>query len=454
MAQMFDLMIIGAGPGGYATAIAAAKRGLKVALFEKEYLGGTCLNVGCIPTKYLLDKAALLEKIRDVQEDELFRDAGQFSFSRIQKGREKVVEKLVKGVTSLLTATKVTVVKGSAQLLPGPLVVCNGTEYRAKDCIIATGSKPAIIPIPGAHLAIDSTAALSLDTIPRRLVVIGGGVIGLELASAYASFGSQVSIVEMVDELLPFEQKETVRYLRHRLKKRGITILTSAKVAQLTQTGNGISVSLELQKEQQKIECDTVLMAVGRKASLDGIEVKLKLNPDGSILVDDNQKTSIDHIFAIGDVCGGYQLAHVAYAEGETALRAILGNPKPVDLMFTPRCIYTHPTVASVGFTSEQAEKAGFEVATGSFNYEGNGMALAEGASGSATVVMDKNKKTTLGIHIVGEQAAELIAFASLAVKQSMTVEDWENLVVAHPSLAEIVKEAALDAFGHAVHKV
>lgn len=453
----FDLMVLGGGPGGYSSAIEAAKNGLKVVLFEKDTLGGTCLNVGCIPTKYLLDKAATLEKIRGLTGKGVFKDAGSFSFRAIQKGKSEVVEKLVGGVSGLLKANGVTLVRGEVFLAGAGKATCDGMEYTAANVIIATGSVPVSIPIPGAELAIDSTGALALQKIPHRLAVIGGGVIGLELASAFASFGSEVTIVEMLDSLLPSEEKTAADFLVKSLKKRGMKIATGSRVLSIEKSGEAFRVSFQNKDGAGEVKADIVLMAIGRKASFTGLDTAklgLELSERKFIQVDKHMRTNLPNVYAIGDVAGGYQLAHAAYAEAETAVANILGVERSLDVRAIPRCVYTLPCLAAVGLTSAQAAKEGIETAIGIFRYEGNGMALAEGAAGIVCVLMDKSERTTLGVHIVGENASELISMATVAVANRMKLEEWEHLIVAHPSLSEMLREAALDAFGKAIHAI
>ncbi len=453
--EQFDLLVIGGGPGGYSTAIAAGKKGLKVALFEKQYLGGTCLNVGCIPTKYLVDKANAMEKVRELVEKEIFRDAGSFSFRKIIKGKGEVTAKLVKGVQYLLKKSGVTVVSGEAALKADRVVSCNGQDYQGKNVIIATGSVPMMIPIPGHEYCIDSTAALDLADLPDSMVVMGGGVIGLELACAFAAYGTEVTVVEMLPELLPREQPQAVKLVARAMKKRGIRILTGTKMLRVEKNAGGLKAVYEVDGKEETTDCDQVLMAAGRKSNLCGIDAQaLGLAIDGKkcIIVDEHQQTNLPGVYAIGDVAGGLQLAHVAYAEGEAALAHILGEERE-KAKATPACIYANPCFASVGLTTAAAQNAGFEPVMGTFGYEGNGMALAEGASGMVFVVMDKASRKTLGVTIVGENASEMIAYGAAAVENETTLEQWERMIVAHPSLCEMVREAALDAFGAAVHK-
>ena len=454
--ETYDILVLGGGPGGYSLAIAAAKKGQKVALFEKEHLGGTCLNVGCIPTKYLVDKANAMEKVRALVDRGIVRDAGAFSFRKIQRGKDEVTEKLVGGVQFLLKKCGVTVVNGEASLGKGRVVYCGGKEYTGKNVVIATGSVPVTVPIPGHELTIDSTGALKLERLPRRMAVMGGGVIGLELASAFAAYGTEVTVIEMLPALLLGEQRQAADLVVSALKKRGIRILTGAKMLRVEKGEAGLRAVYELDGKQDAVEADQVLMAVGRRPNLSGIDAEalgLKLSEKKYVLVDEAQRTNLDGVYAVGDVAGGIQLAHAAYAEGEAALTHILTGKAPEDRAPVPSCIYTIPCFAAVGWNTESAREAGLDPVLGTFDYSANGMALAEGASGRVFVVADRATKRTLGVTIVGENASELIAFGALAVERRLTLADWERMVVAHPSLAEMVREAALDAFGAAVHK-
>lgn len=454
--KKYDVIIIGGGPGGYSAAIKAAKEGLKTLLFEGENIGGTCLNVGCIPTKYLLDKAASIEKIRQLAGDGTLEAAGFYSFKKIQKGKSEVVKKLTGGVRYLLKANGVTVVEKPAVLKEPTTVECEGTLYKGENIIIATGSEAAKIPVLGADHTVMSKEALELLKVPRRLVVIGGGVIGMELASAYCSFGSKVTVIEVLSELFPMEDRKAVSYLERELKKQGIQILCGTKVKEVRKT-DAYLVGYESVDGRScgEVPADVVLMATGRNPSFRGIDVErlgLELTEKGELAVNEFMQTSLPHVYAVGDVTGGYQLAHAAYAEGETAVAHILGKEAPVDFCAIPRCIYTIPPFAAVGLGEKEAKEQGIEVAVGEFPYTGNGMALAEGANGVVRVIMDPKDQTTLGAQIVGACAPEMISFASLAVKKRLTFEEWQQLLVAHPSLSEMVKEAACDCFGKSIH--
>ena len=453
--ETFDILVIGGGPGGYSLAIAAARKGLKVALFEKEHLGGTCLNIGCIPTKYLVDKANTLEKLRGLVKKEIFMEAGSLNYQQVQKGKSDVTAKLVGGVSFLLKKRGVTVITGEAVLKADRVVECGGQQYSGKNVVIATGSVPMMIPVPGYEYCIDSTGALALPTLPASMVVMGGGVIGLELACAFAAYGTQITVVEMMPELLPREQKEAVRILTREMKKLGIGLKTGAKMLRIEKNGQLLRAVYEIGGAEESVDCEQVLMAAGRRTNLTGIDAQalgLALDQKHCIVVDDHLRTNLPGVYAIGDVVGGYQLAHAAYAEGEAALADILGEDKPYGTMPVPVCTYTLPVLASVGLTTEAAAQAGYEPVMGSFDYSANGMALAEGAVGRVFVVADKATTKTLGVTIVGENSSEMIAFAAAAVAEGWTTDQWEKTIVAHPSLCEMVREAALAAFGRSVH--
>ena len=431
-----ELIIIGGGPGGYTAALAAARAGKSVCLFEKDALGGTCLNVGCIPTKYLLDRANALEKIRSMTEEGVLRGAGEYSFKRVMKGKAPVIEKLGAGIASMLRSAKVEVVRGTASFKNANTVLCNGEEYSAEDVIIATGSSPIKLPFRGSEYCIDSTAALSLTKLPKKLCIIGGGVIGLEFASAFSAFGSEVTVIEMMDSILPREEKSAVDLLARSLTAKGIKIKCSVKVESVEKCGDAYTV----RTSAGNIDADCVISAAGRRANTEGLALEnagITPEKNGTIAVNEYLETRIPHIFAIGDVIGGYMLAHAAYAEAEVAVSNILGNKKELDHRIMPRCVYTIPPLAAVGVTSENG-------ALGRFDYRGNGLAVAEGESGCVFAVMNKETKKTVGFTLVGAAAPEMIAEASIAVECGYTQDDWRALTVAHPSLSESLREAAL----------
>ena len=457
-ADTFDLAIIGGGPAGYSAALLAAKYGKKVVLFESDHVGGTCLNVGCIPTKYLADKASVIDRIRQLSEEKIFDQAGRFSYRKIQQGKQETVEKLVSGVENLLKSAKVTVIKGEAKLIDHNLVECNSEKYDSLNVLISTGSVSWFPDIPGSEgNIIGSTEALALEKVPGSTVIIGGGVIGLELASIFSSFGSKIVVVELLDELLPKEDRNAITEMRKLLVKKGITITTSAKNLSISVNGGKKKVEFEKSGEKLQAEADCIIGATGRRASLKGIDAKklgLQLDAKGNIIVDGNMKTNIPGVYAAGDVVGGWQLAHAAYKEAEIAVNGMFGKEGSVDETPMPRCVYTNPPVASVGITIQEASAAGKECIVGSFPYAANGMALAEGArDGTAWVIIDKKTGEVLGAHIVGTGSTELIGTAAMAIATKTTASQWAEMIVAHPTLSEILHEAAMSCVGRSVHK-
>ncbi len=450
--KKFDVIVIGGGPGGYTAAAGLSRAGRSVCLFEADRLGGTCLNVGCIPTKYLLDKAAVLDRIRELTEAGVLRGAGEYSMKAVIRGRDGVTDRLRSGVTGLLRAAGVTVINKKATLSAG-LTVSDGEEkYCADDVIIATGSTPWCPPFPGSELCRDSTAALTPNKLtdegrfPRRLAIIGGGVIGLELGSAYRSFGAEVTVIEAMPDILGSELPEAAARVRAGLEARGIRFLCGSPVERVERTGDGLRVVTA----GGSVTADAVLAAVGRRARLDGIDAEaIGIRTErGAIVTDGHMRTSVPHIYAVGDVTGRAMLAHAAYAEAAVAVDAIINgeSAEELDLSALPRCIYSSPSISAVGITPEEAEKRGIETVVGRADYAANGMALAENASGCVYVAADKAGGKMLGVFAVGAESCELIDAAALAVRSGMKVQEWRRVIVAHPTLSETLKDAALSA--------
>lgn len=453
---MYDLLVIGGGPAGYAAAIAAGRLGKRVAVFEMERIGGTCLNVGCIPTKYLLDKGAALQRIRQFGYSGIIKETGSFSYSRIVHGKDLVVAKLVDGVTGLMKRYGVELIRRRVEFTVPGGVHCDGKEYAGRNILIATGSKPWTPPIPGIEFGIDSSALLSIDRLPKRLAVIGGGVIGIELASALHAFGSQVTVLEMLPELLPNEEREVIKLLTNHLSRSGISLHTGAKVVSIRQAAEEKHIEWEQNGGHGTKAFDMVLVASGRKPNLDGIafsKLGVKVSTRGNVVTDDRMMTNLPGVYAAGDVAGGWQLAHAAYCEAEIAVSDMFDGHFEGDRSVMPRCIYTIPPFAAVGLTQNEAESQGIKCRVGRFPFSANGMALAEDAeNGIALVVSDAKTDKILGAHIFGEAAHELIATATMAIRCGLTTRQWESVIVPHPSLSEIVQEAALAGRGLARH--
>lgn len=461
MKYEYDIAVIGGGPGGYAAAIKGAKLGAKVVLFEKNKIGGTCLNVGCIPTKCLLEKAALLERIRHNVQTGVFKEPGLFSWRKILQEKDDVVSKLTSGVEGILKSYDITTIKAEAKLCAPHLIRTETTdEYLAENIIIATGSKNFIPPISGidGRNIIDSTQALALPKIPSSIIIIGGGYIGIEFASVYTSFGAKVTIVEMFPEILPMEDKETVAILRRELEKHNIRIITSAKVEGITDSSGLKSVKYVKDGMEYNCNAEYVMTAMGRKPDLTRIDTRklgLKLGEKGNIIVDSFMKTSVKNIYAAGDVAGPYQLAHTAYAQAEAVAENCLGGKQAVDLQFTPRCIYCIPQFAAAGITEEQAKEQQLHYVTGCFHFSANGKALAIGdkISGKVKVLAEKDGGKIIGVHITGPYATEMIAIAITAMNFKANIVDFERMIFPHPTLSEVFREAVLDTGKLSIHR-
>ncbi len=452
-----DLIIIGAGPGGYETAVRAAKAGLQVVVIEKEHLGGTCLNAGCIPTKCLCHSAEDLPPSPSQGRGE---EASSYLAEAIARKNE-VVEKLKAGVAQLMKTPGITLVEGEARFVNQHTIavgqMVNGqwsmvNEFTSPNIIIATGSVTKFLPIPGAHAegVLTSTEMLNLTTLPQRLTIIGGGVIGLEFASIFQAMGSQVTVIEFCKEVLPLFDRDLAKRLRTSLKKRGIEFHTSAAAKEIHE-GTPLVVDFEEKGKLQSVEADVVLMAVGRAANLNSLnlaDVGIETTPRG-IVVDEHMQTNVPGIYAIGDVNGLIQLAHAASAQGRVALAHIMSktNPSPFtpnpSPLIIPSAVFTVPEAAMVGKTEEQLEKAGIEYQTHKSMYRANGKALAMEAEDGLVKILTDNEGKILGCHILGAHASDLIHEATLAMRLGATIHDIADTVHAHPSLSEILLAAA-----------
>ncbi|TMG62085.1 MAG: dihydrolipoyl dehydrogenase [Chloroflexi bacterium] len=456
MAGTFDVVVIGGGPGGYVAALRAAQLGARTAVVEKDRVGGTCLVRGCIPTKALLQSSELYTLARDGAPFGLVADSIGFDWTVAQKRKTAVVDQLVKGVEGLLKAGGITVFKGSARLAGKGVVDVSGDQVQAKDIVIATGSAVARIPLPGAELTIDSDQILELKEIPKRLAVIGGGVVGMEFAAMFAALGTKVTVLEMLPQVLSMVDADLVTVYAKHLAGLGGEINTNSKVSEIVKQKGGLQVHFSTGGEGGAVDAEQVLLAVGRAPYTQGLDAEkagVKLER-GRVVVDDHLRTTADGVWAIGDVIGGIMLAHVASYEGVCAVENIAGHGDRIpDYRAAPNCIYTEPEIAHVGLGEKEARDKGIAVKIGRFPFAASGRALTLGQSeGFAKVIADADSGRLLGAHIIGPRATDLIAEATLAVQNGLTLEQIDLTIHAHPTLPESLMEAALAAQGRAIH--
>src|SRR3989454_5392708 len=427
MAGSFDVVVIGGGPGGYVAALRAAQLGARTAIVEKDRMGGTCLVRGCIPTKALLQSSELYTMARDGAAFGLVADNVGFDWSAAQKRKGSVVDQLVKGVEGLLKAGGVASYKGSARLAGKGLVEVSGDRLQAKDIVIATGSAVARIPLPGAELTIDSDQILEMKEVPRRLAVIGGGVVGMEFAAMFAALGSKVTVLEMLPQVLAMVDADLVAVYSKHLSKVGGEIHTDSKVSRVVKQNGGLQVQFSTGGEGGAVDADQVLLAVGRIPYTQGLDAEksgVKLER-GRVVVDDHLRSSADGVWAIGDVIGGIMLAHVASYEGVCAIENIAGNADRVpDYRAAPNCVYTEPEIAHVGLGEKEAKEKGISVRVGKFPFAAAGRALTLGQTdGFVQVIADAASGKMPGAHIIGPRATDLIAEATLAIQNGLTLE-------------------------------
>ncbi len=456
MAGSFDIVVIGGGPGGYVAALRAAQLGATTAVVEKDRLGGTCLVRGCIPTKALLQSSELYSLAKAGAPFGLVADHLGFDWGAAQKRKTAVVDQLVKGVEGLLKAGGVSVVKGDARLAGKGAVEVSGERLQAKDIVIATGSAIARIPLKGAELTIDSDQILELREVPKRLAVIGGGVVGMEFAAMFAALGSKVTVLEMLPQVLPMVDADLVAAYAKHLASLGGEIHTDSKVAEVVKNKGALQVRFSTGAEGGAVDADQVLLAVGRAPFTEGLDAEkagVKLER-GRVVVDAQLRTTAQGVWAIGDVIGGIMLAHIASYEGVCAVENIAGHANRIpDYHAAPNCIYTEPEIAHVGLGEKEAREKGIEVKIGRFPFAASGRALTLGQSeGFVKVVADASSGKLLGAHIIGPRATDLIAEAALAVQNGLTLEQIDLTIHAHPTLPESLMEAALAAQGRAIH--
>jgi len=462
MTERFDIGIVGGGPGGYVAAIRAAQLGARVALVERERLGGVCLNRGCIPTKAMTSSIELLMEIEKAEEFGILVGEPGFDFSRMMARKDDVVERLVSGVEKLMKAHKVQVIVGHGELIsPRRIRVSGGSlqEVEAEKIIIATGSVPAKPPVPGLDLpgVITSDEMVALEEPPQDLVVVGGGVIGVEFASIFNALGTKVTIIEMLPALLPpVDEELALRYL-HLLRRQGVEVHLRSPLEEIRETEGLLEVVYEGPKGEGMVQTEMVLVSTGRAPYTNGLnlqEVGVKAE-EGAIAVDEHMATNVSGIYAIGDVTGGWMLAHVASREGEVAVEHALGRDSVMEYKAVPNCVFTLPEIAGVGVTEQEAKEQNIPYRKSRFPFNASGRALAMGqATGQVKMICQRDSGEILGVHIMGPHATDMIAEGALALRSGATAEDIIRTIHAHPTLPEAVREAALGQVDGAIHIV
>ncbi|HEX4745076.1 MAG TPA: dihydrolipoyl dehydrogenase [Candidatus Limnocylindria bacterium] len=463
MADQYDIAILGGGPGGYVAALYAGLKGAKVALVERDRVGGTCVTVGCIPSKALLDSSHAFWSATHSTDHGITVENARFDMSKAVARKDKVVAQLVGGVEALLKGRKVELITAEGTLVSPTELKLKGKDgeraISAKSVIVATGSKVGMPPVKGLAESkpLDNVGALALKDVPKRLVVIGGGVIGLELGTFFAEVGSKVTVLEMLPQALAFADPELVRALVRSLETKGVTVRTGAKVTEVKRSGKAVTVVAEIEGKSESFEADEVLLGAGRVANLSGVEQAGFATTRLGITVDAQMRTSVKGVYAIGDCIGDERspkLAHVASMQGEVAVDAILGEKDAaMDYEVVPNVVYTHPELSQVGLTEAQAKERHKDAKVARFNYRGSGRALALGdADGLVKIVTAGPEQRIVGVGILGPQASEVIATAALAMRLEATVYDIVHTITAHPTLAEAFREAALSAAGTPIH--
>jgi dihydrolipoamide dehydrogenase len=469
--QSFDVIIIGSGPGGYVTAIRAAQLGFKTAIVERDYLGGICLNWGCIPTKALLRSAEVFHYLQHAKDYGLSADKVGFDAKAVVERSRKVAARLNAGVAFLMKKNKIAVIWGEAAIeAPGKIAVkaskseppkgaLGAGSYQARHIVIATGARPRVLPgiEPDKKLVWTYFEAMAPPAIPKSLLVIGSGAIGIEFASFFRALGAEVTVVEVLPQILPVEDTEIAAFARKSFERQGIKIMTGAKVTKLNKKADGVTATIDDGKGgAQTLAVERVISAVGVVGNIENLGLeKLGVKTERGIIVADGYgRTNVAGIYAIGDVAGPPMLAHKAEHEGVVCIEAIKGlNPHPLDKLKIPGCTYCNPQIASVGLTEAAAKQQGREVRVGRFPFVGNGKAIALGEDqGLVKTIFDAKTGQLLGAHMVGAEVTELIQGFTIAMQLETTEEDLMHTVFPHPTLSEMMHESVLDAYGRVIH--
>ena len=454
MKSSYEIVVIGGGPGGYVAALRAAELGKKTALIEADFLGGTCLNRGCIPSKTYLKHSEIIEQIEKAKDWGIETGSLTFSFDKMKKRKDEVIERLRGGIAFLLKQGKIDVYNGYGSLLAGGRVKVkteSGEEtIQADKVIIATGSTPSVPPIPGLDSVQYDTSDTIFDLldIPKSVIIIGGGVIGVEFATIFASLKTEVTIIEAAHRIVPTEDAEASKFLANILKKKGIKLHVGAKVQKVEETsGVKTVVCVDAKGKELSLEAETLLVSTGRRPNLSATkEVSLEQNGP-FIQVNDQMETSMANVFAVGDVIGGWQLAHAASAEGVVAANNAAGALDRIDYKVMPRCIYTLPEIASVGLSEEEARKQGIEVLTEKFDFSGSGKAISAGEpEGFTKVIFEAKYGEIIGVVMAGAHVTEMISEASAFMYLEGTVEEAAKMIHPHPTISETFFEAAVKA--------
>ena len=452
------VLVIGGGPGGYVAAIRAAQLGAKVTLVERAEIGGTCLNRGCMPTKALLHSSEVYELATNSADIGIIGRDVAVDWPRVQATRQSVSDKLTGGVRALMRANRITLVEGEAKFTGPKSVTVGDKSFEPEKIIIAVGSKPVMPGIPGLRecpACIDSTACLTLDHIPESLVVIGGGVIGVELGSVYRRFGSKVTVLELQERILPQMDGELAQLAKERLIAEGMDLRTGAKVTRVDTTTKGAAVHAEIGGQDTVFEAEKVLVCVGRSPNTEGLGLeKAGIALEGGFIkVDKRLETSVKGVYAVGDCSGRLMLAHAAMAMGEAAAENAMGGDAGFDEDMSPACAYVGPEIAGVGYTEERAKELGIDYIVGRFPTSANGRSLVSGCTGGLIKVLAGPKfGEILGVHILAPSATELIEEAALAIRLEVTLDELTDTIHCHPTVAEALREAALAAQKRAIH--